>query len=105
MNLALPVPRLSYRSASLFFVFIAVAALFFADLAISALDPAAEFKRLLAGALTPAFSAIRIVERDLDRCVRCAWGDDWSSCGSSSGDRVRPVSNGSPFGGISPLHP
>jgi len=60
MNLALPVPRLSYRSASLFFLFIAVAALFFADLAISALDPAPEFKRLLAGALAPAFSAIEL---------------------------------------------
>ena len=60
MNLALPAPRLSYGSASLFFLFIAVAAIFFADLAISALDPAAEFKRLLAGALTPAFSAIEL---------------------------------------------
>ncbi|MGO9476272.1 MAG: PhnE/PtxC family ABC transporter permease [Rhodomicrobium sp.] len=52
--------RLSYRSASLFFLFIALAMLFFADLAITALHPAAEFKRLIGGALSPAFSAVEI---------------------------------------------
>lgn len=60
MKAAAVVPRLNYRSASLFFLFAAAVALWFADLAISALDPAAEFKRLLAGALTPAFSAIEL---------------------------------------------
>jgi phosphonate transport system permease protein len=53
-------PRLSYRSASLSFLFIALAALLFADLAITALEPAAEFKRLLAGALSPAFASIEV---------------------------------------------
>lgn len=52
--------RLSYRSASLSFLATALAALIFADLAITALDPAAEFRRLAAGALSPAFSAIEV---------------------------------------------
>lgn len=55
-----PSRRLSYRSASLSFLFTALAALFFGDLAITALDPAAEFRRLIAGALSPAFSALEI---------------------------------------------
>src|SRR5262249_45661914 len=46
--------RLSYRSASLSFLAIALAALPVADLAITALDPSAEFRRLIAGALSPA---------------------------------------------------
>ncbi len=58
MNAVLP--RLSYRSASLAFLFIALGALPAADLAVTALDPRAEFKRLLAGALSPAFSAIEV---------------------------------------------
>lgn len=60
MNVAVPLLRLTYRSASLSFLLIAAAALWFADLAVTALDPTAEFKRLLAGALAPAFSAIEI---------------------------------------------
>jgi phosphonate transport system permease protein len=54
------IPRLSYRSASLTFLAIALAALPVADLAITALDPSAEFRRLIAGALFPAFSAVEI---------------------------------------------
>jgi phosphonate transport system permease protein len=53
-------PRLSYRSASFLFLAVALAALPVADLAITALDPGAEFRRLIAGALSPAFSAIEI---------------------------------------------
>jgi phosphonate transport system permease protein len=51
-------PRLNYRSASLSFLLVALASLPFADLAITALDPAAEFGRLITGALSPAFSAV-----------------------------------------------
>jgi phosphonate transport system permease protein len=54
------IPRLSYRSASFLFLAVALAALPVADLAITALDPGAEFRRLIAGALSPAFSAIEI---------------------------------------------
>jgi phosphonate transport system permease protein len=53
-------PRLSYRSASLTFLFVALGALVFADLAVTALDPGAEFRRLIAGAFSPAFSAVEI---------------------------------------------
>jgi len=53
-------PRLSYRSASLSFLLIALAALPVADIAFTALDPAAEFQRLIAGALQPAFSAVEV---------------------------------------------
>ncbi len=60
MSVTAALPRLSYRSASLFFLIAALAALPFADLAISALDPAAEFKRLFAGVLSPALSAIEV---------------------------------------------
>jgi phosphonate transport system permease protein len=60
MNVAVPSLRLTYRSASLSFLLLAVAALFSADLAVSALDPAAEFRRLLAGAFAPEFSAIEV---------------------------------------------
>jgi phosphonate transport system permease protein len=52
--------RLTYRSATLSFLFVALAALFFADLAITALDPAVEFGRLIAGALSPAFSVVEV---------------------------------------------
>jgi phosphonate transport system permease protein len=54
------IPRLSYRSASLSFLAVALAALPLADLAITALDPSAEFKRLIAGAFSPAFSAVEV---------------------------------------------
>jgi phosphonate transport system permease protein len=54
------IPRLSYCSASLAFLAVALAALPVADLAITALDPSAEFGRLIAGALSPAFSAVEI---------------------------------------------
>jgi phosphonate transport system permease protein len=54
------IPRLSYRSASLAFLAVALAVLPVADLAITALDPSAEFRRLIAGALSPAFSAVEV---------------------------------------------
>ena len=51
---------LTYGSATLIFVLAAIVALPFADLTVSALHPGAEFRRLLAGVLSPAFSAIEI---------------------------------------------
>jgi phosphonate transport system permease protein len=54
------IPRLSYRSASLAFLAAGLAALPVADLAITALDPSAEFRRLIAGALSPAFRSIEV---------------------------------------------
>jgi phosphonate transport system permease protein len=50
--------RLSYSSATRLFLLAAIVALPFADLTISAAHPGAEFTRLLAGLLSPAFSAI-----------------------------------------------
>src|SRR5215469_6778063 len=60
MRTARLLPRLSYASATLTFVLVALAALPFADLTISALHPGAEFRRLLTGILSPAFSAIEV---------------------------------------------
>ena len=51
---------LTYGSATRIFVLAAIVALPFADLTVSALHPGAEFRRLLAGVLSPAFSAIEI---------------------------------------------
>jgi phosphonate transport system permease protein len=51
---------LTYGSATRIFLLAALIALPFADLTISALHPGAEFRRLLAGVLSPAFSAIEI---------------------------------------------
>jgi phosphonate transport system permease protein len=51
---------LSYGSATRIFFLAAIVALPFADLTISALHPGAEFKRLLGGMLSPAFSAIEV---------------------------------------------
>lgn len=51
-------PKLGYRSASHLFLLIAVAALIVADLSVSALDPWAEMRRLLAGFARPDFLAI-----------------------------------------------
>lgn len=53
-------PRLTYGSATAIFVLAALAVIPFADFAITALHPGAEFRRLLAGILSPAFSAIEI---------------------------------------------
>lgn len=61
---------LTYGSATRIFLLAAIVALPFADLTISALDPGAEFRRLLAGILSPAFSAIEI--RSVARTVACA---------------------------------
>ena len=51
---------LTYGSATRIFLLAAIVALPFADLTVSALHPAAEFRRLLAGMLSPAFSAIEV---------------------------------------------
>ena len=51
---------LTYGSATRIFLVAAIVALPFADLTVSALHPAAEFRRLLAGMLSPAFSAIEL---------------------------------------------
>ncbi|MGA7327465.1 MAG: ABC transporter permease [Rhodomicrobium sp.] len=56
----LVIPHLSYRTASLSFLAVALASLTVADLAITTLHPAAELRRLIAGILSPAFSAIEI---------------------------------------------
>jgi len=53
-------PGLTYGSATQIFLLAAVFALPFADLSISALHPGAEFRRLLAGILSPSFSAIEL---------------------------------------------
>jgi len=53
-------PRLSYRSVTLLFLLLGLAALVPADLAVSALNPASEFRRLIAGSLNPAFSSVDI---------------------------------------------
>jgi phosphonate transport system permease protein len=53
-------PALTYRSATLIFLLAAFAVVPFADLSISALHPGAEFKRVVHGILSPAFSAIEI---------------------------------------------
>ena len=51
---------LTYGSATRILLLAALIALPFADLTISALHPGAEFRRLLAGMLSPAFSAIEL---------------------------------------------
>jgi phosphonate transport system permease protein len=51
---------LTYGSATRIFLLAALIALPFADLTITALHPGAEFRRLFAGMLTPAFSAIEV---------------------------------------------
>ena len=53
-------PALTYRSATLIFLLVAFAAIPFADLSITALHPGAEFRRLVGGILSPAFSAIEV---------------------------------------------
>jgi phosphonate transport system permease protein len=53
-------PRLTYGLASQIFLLAAIVALPFADLSISAVHPGAEFGRLLAGILSPSFSAIEL---------------------------------------------
>jgi phosphonate transport system permease protein len=54
------VPGLTYGSATWIFVLAAVTVIPLADLTITALHPGAEFKRVLAGILSPTFSAIEI---------------------------------------------
>jgi phosphonate transport system permease protein len=53
-------PGLTYGSATQIFLLAAIFALPFADLSISAVHPGAEFRRLLAGILSPSFSAIEL---------------------------------------------
>lgn len=50
--------RLGYGETSLFFLLLGAGLLPFADLAISALDPWAELRRLVAGIAAPAFSTV-----------------------------------------------
>jgi phosphonate transport system permease protein len=50
--------RLGYASATRWFLLAAVVALFAADMAVSALDPWAEMRRLLAGILWPDWAAV-----------------------------------------------
>ena len=57
-NLALP--RLGYLSASNLFLLLGIVALLSADLAVTALDPWAEMRRLLAGLLRPDLMAIEV---------------------------------------------
>lgn len=54
----LTLPKLNYRSASNLFLLVAIVALVLADLSISALDPWAELRRLVAGFVRPDFLAI-----------------------------------------------
>jgi phosphonate transport system permease protein len=53
-------PGLTYGSATGILLLAAILALPFADLSISAVHPGAEFRRLLAGILSPSFSAIEL---------------------------------------------
>src|ERR1700716_3428578 len=54
----LPLPALGYRSVTGLFVLIAAAALALSDLAVSALDPWAEMRRLVAGLMRPDLLSI-----------------------------------------------
>jgi phosphonate transport system permease protein len=60
MSRAPSFPRLSYSTATQIFFIAALLAIFFADLAVTALNPAAEFQRLIAGAVSPAFSSVEV---------------------------------------------
>ena len=51
-------PRLTYGSATQMFLLAGIFALPFADLSISAVHPGAEFRRRLAGMLSPSVAAI-----------------------------------------------
>ena len=53
-------PRLTYGSATQIFLLVAILALPFADLSISAVHPGAEFGRLLTGILSPSFRTIEL---------------------------------------------
>src|SRR5713226_3255267 len=54
----LAIPKLGYLSASNIFLLIAILALAVADIAVSALDPWAEMRRLVAGLLRPDLLSI-----------------------------------------------
>jgi phosphonate transport system permease protein len=58
---ALTLPQLSYRSASGLFLLFAILALGVADLAVSALNPWGEMRRLVAGLLRPDLPSIEIM--------------------------------------------
>ena len=51
----LALPRLGYGAASAVFLAGALAALLFADIAVTALDPWAELQRLIGGLISPRF--------------------------------------------------
>src|SRR5215467_959721 len=54
-------PTLGYRSVSLLFVLVAAGALVVADVAVSALDPWAEMRRLAAGLIRPDLLSIEVM--------------------------------------------
>lgn len=56
----LPVQKLGYAAASRLFLILALASLALADIAVTALDPWAELRRLLAGALRPDLLSIEV---------------------------------------------
>ncbi|HLL28053.1 MAG TPA: ABC transporter permease [Xanthobacteraceae bacterium] len=58
---ALTLPKLSYASVTGLFIFGALVALAFADLAVTALDPWAEMRRLIAGILRPDFPSVEVM--------------------------------------------
>jgi phosphonate transport system permease protein len=58
---SLALPKLGYLSASNLFLLIAILALLTADLAITALDPWAEMRRLVAGLIRPDLFAIELM--------------------------------------------
>src|SRR5262245_62089593 len=55
---SLPLPTLGYRSVTGLFVLIALVALALSDLAVSALNPWAEMRRLVAGLIRPDLLSI-----------------------------------------------
>src|SRR5260221_714264 len=58
---ALKLPRLNYFSTSGLFLLGAIVALAFADVAVTALDPWAEMRRLMAGLIRPDFLSIEVM--------------------------------------------
>jgi phosphonate transport system permease protein len=58
---SLTLPKLGYRSVTALFVLIAAAALALADLAVSALNPWAEMRRLVAGLIRPDLFSIEMM--------------------------------------------
>ena len=64
---SLPLPTLGYRSVTGLFVLIAIVALALSDLAVSALNPWAEMRRLVAGLIRPESGRLRVFGRAIER--------------------------------------